>query len=890
MTEFRLPLDSGGRHQLAFGRERDGSIRARLEGPSAERRTSLQLALRDQLGLRADGQRYELQGDEGLCRLPAATQEIAVELGGARETPTVLARIRPQPEFALAGPPDVLSPLEARYLAETGTPLEGPGGGEPLYAPLTDLHTHFAGCLGAETLVELGRAAGLSYPVELLASIGLRASAAGGEVPLADFPTAWTERLVERLQIPLDRRIPFVELQRIYLLRSPLTKDLRTFVPQCRRIAEDYRRMGVRYAELSLANVVESARLELIHRELPAIEEATGVQLRFLAGIGRQNDYEWDLDLIARLQSLAGSLYVVGVDFMGQEVNSTRAFARQIGLLAQWAHRERPGYVIRVHAGENPAHPENVRVAVEAVGECDVTLRIGHGLYGTDDATLARLAELQVIVEFNLNSNFALNNLQHASAAPIARYVERGVPVVLGTDGCGIYQTTPQLEARAAQLAGLEAAGFARIRQTELAYLERRTRLEAPLRGGVANYRVPPEPAPVHYSAEVSARLQRLAQAETEALQARLAGQGIPLLDERAVARLLRERRCVAFAGAWQHSWAKVPPARQREVEAELELLLRALAAERALLITGGTQLGVEGVLSRLARRIGGLEILGVLVRQTPVDALEAGGMQYAHLVAEELHQKSAALYRLLRAHDVPTVFVGGGQIVSDEIQTARNLRLRYALMAEVPGASSEHAAHRPERAFRTHAEALQLLQRPPRTPGALFHPGANPTADAVVFRRVSETGEWEILLIQRDVDAEAEGGRWALPGGFVRSAGGRDEPFDGRRETPRAACLRELYEETGLALELLADHLRPVGEFVGGGRDPRDTPERWIHSHAFTLLVPEEVASTALLGSSDASDAAWFPLDPLPVKLAFDHERIVAEARRLLAGETAAP
>lgn len=842
-----------------------------LELQVGERRSPLYTALLQQLRLVA-AETHVLSGEEGTCLLPASVREFGVRLGEIE-----LARIF---EGAVVGEADLLSPLESRFLSETGRPLARPASA-PDFRPLTDLHTHFAGCLSAEALVQIGVEAGLLYPLSLLEEIGIRAQAAGRAIPLTELPPSWRARLVAALQIPLDRRIPFLELQRIYLLRSPLTKDLRTFLPQCRRLAEDYRAMGVRYAELSLANVVETERLQLIHRELPAIEREFGVELRFLAGIGRQNDYEWDLDLIARIQSLAGSVYVAGVDFMGQEVNSTRDFARQIDQIAAWADRERPGFVIRVHAGENPAHPENVRVALEAAGEREVALRIGHGLYGTDEATLDLLARRGVIVEFNLNSNFALNNLQSAAEAPIARYAARGVPLVLGTDGCGIYQTTSALEARAALLAGLPAAQFEHIRRTEMAYLERRRRADAPALAQAADYVVPPEPAPVHYTPEVPERKRQEALARARNLAGRLEELGVPLLDAAGAAALLREHRCVAFAGAWKKSWELVPPAQRGEVERELELLLRALPAGETVLLTGGTCLGVEGVIARLARRIG-LPVLGVLVSQSPPEALVAGGLTHAHVVAERLHQKAEGLYRLLRAHDIPTVFIGGGQIVSDEIQTARNLRVRHALMTGLPGASADHAVHFPELAFATHERALALLARPTRTPGPLFHLGVNPTADAVVLRRRPGSERLEILLIQRDVDAEAEGGRWALPGGFVRSLSARGEAFVAG-ETTRAACLRELYEETGLELEELDAHLVPVGDYEGGGRDPRDTAERWIRSSAFAVLLPGELGAATIASGSDAGDVGWFPLEPLPVKLAFDHERIVAEARRKL-------
>ncbi len=233
------------------------------------------------------------------------------------------------------------------------------------------------------------------------------------------------------------------------------------------------------------------------------------MELRFLAALGRSDDLEWDLDYIDRIRTLAGSPYLVGLDFMGHETNSTRAFSRQIRETAVWADEARPGFVIRVHAGENPAYPENVRAAVECAEGLDVQLRIGHGLYGVDDATLDRLKGTGAIVEFNLNSNFALNNIQSSVDAPIVRYLRHGVPVVLGTDGYGIYQTSLTLEARAARLCGLADADFETIRRTEARYLERRRGSDALATAAPAAYAVPDDLPPRHYLPAVLERKRK---------------------------------------------------------------------------------------------------------------------------------------------------------------------------------------------------------------------------------------------------------------------------------------------------------------------------------------------------------------------------------------------
>src|SRR5262245_16243406 len=157
------------------------------------------------------------------------------------------------------------------------------------------------------------------------------------------------------------------------------------------------------------------------------------------------------------------------------------------------------------------------------------------------------------------------------------------------------------------------------------------------------------------------------------------------------------------------------------------------------------------------------------------------------------------------------------------------------------------------------------------------WYVGANPTVDIVLLRDDPVTRQRQVLLIQRAANAGAEAGKWALPGGFHSTTAQRGERWRPGVETERAACLRELQEETGLDIADLEPGLRDVGVYEGGGRDPRDTPQAWSRSTAFALLLPPAAASRRVAGSDDASDAKWFELDTLP-PLAFDHAKILAD------------
>lgn len=158
---------------------------------------------------------------------------------------------------------------------------------------------------------------------------------------------------------------------------------------------------------------------------------------------------------------------------------------------------------------------------------------------------------------------------------------------------------------------------------------------------------------------------------------------------------------------------------------------------------------------------------------------------------------------------------------------------------------------------------------------------GPNKTVDLVVFRDHPEHGR-QVLLVKRKAGT-VEGGKFALPGGFINTKTQKGETWedDHDLETPHEAAFRETLEETGLNLNM-KDHghmLKPVGVYEGGQRDPRDNKDSWSKSHAFTITIPYD-ENTKVQGMDDASDAGWHSVSELP-ELAFDHARILGDASK---------
>lgn len=840
---MRLPLDPTGRHWLDV--DFDAGV-ATLGHDLGDRRSRLFEALVRALAV----------GDK---RVDAATNRVAL--------PTASCEVRVGGTVAFIDPVARraetvrrLTPYEARFLAETG--VAHPRTSDAIDVVLrTDLHTHYAGCLPAARLVAIGRDAGVSYPQMLLEQVGVRTSAP--EVRIDELGEGAVAALTAGLSIPLDRQVPFREMQSIYRRRAPITKHLPLFEMQLRAIAEDYAAMGVRYAELSLFDVVNAPWWRIAQGCLPRIEADTGVDLRFLVAFHRTDDLEWDLDMLARIDANRASRIVVGVDFMGHETNPTADFGPQLTAVAKWADEHRPGFVVRVHAGENPAFPENVRDALRFTDGCDVQLRIGHGLYGVDDETLDVLAKRRVAVEFNLDSNYALNNLRRCPEAPIERYARAGVPIVIGTDGYGLYQTTLPLALETARLAGLSDEHARAVAAYEDTLLERRRELDGSLDATIA---VPDDPPLVHFTSEVSAAKAEQRASDAARFESALSSAGVPLVED--LEEWLGGRRAVSIAGAWRNSWTRLDDDERRAIEAALTAMVASLDPDEHVIVTGGTKYGVEGALHRLEPSV---PVLGTVVSSVPPEAITDAGVSAFFVAGRSFFDKAPVLYDLVSRTDGVALFFGGGPVVNDEIQTAANLRIRRLFFAGASGAAREHAALDPARVFDGAGDVLAALARV--APGAPYwHLGANEVVDVAVF-----TPDRRLLLIQRDADAASEPLAWALPGGFRETDRPMGTPFVAT-EDAQVAAVRELREETGLDLGPHAASMLCVGAFEGDGRDPRDTPTAWSRTTLFTAVLPDALTGAAIAGADDARDARWFPLDALP-RLAFDHARLVREA-----------
>ena len=259
-------------------------------------------------------------------------------------------------------------------------------------------------------------------------------------------------------------------------------------------IAREYQKQGIYYTEIADTTLTKKGipaieLLEEIHQIMPQIEKGTGVKIRFLVAIRRipltiikdaKTSSNYLRENLNVLKAVSKSPYVVGSDFIGEEINDISELKPAIEEIVQYACNEDNGYTIRIHAGENDSLKDNVRKSIECVkqslkpGQKMPRIRIGHGLYTAKldskegQELIQEIKEAGAVLEFQLTSNVRLNNLSNLKNHPIKKYLDNDIKCVQGTDGGGCYGTDTVDEQLAIQnLLGLSNDDFIKMRKVE---------------------------------------------------------------------------------------------------------------------------------------------------------------------------------------------------------------------------------------------------------------------------------------------------------------------------------------------------------------------------------------------------------------------------------------
>ena len=348
-------------------------------------------------------------------------------------------------------------------------------------------------------------------------------------------------RIRRSLSILKDSQAVFTNLEKLYLYRYVFTKgvasDYQIHLPDFRQIEDqdirdylkrmledserpqladltlyedtllwigrEYEKRHIQYVEISDTTLVKkdasAARmLQQIHRILPLVKQETGVDIRFLAAIRRipltlvkDNIVSGNYltEAIQALKVVCKDPYVVGSDFVGEEINDIEELKAVIREIVTGIASEDPNWTIRVHAGENDSLKSNMAKTIRLVeasllpGQTFPCLRIGHGLYCASlksrqgKELMEKIKEHDVVLEFQLTSNVRLNNIIDLQTHPLKSYLSRGISCVMGTDGYGLYGTDSIDEQLAlSNFLKITDAEFLQMKSAENAIIDRQSK------------------------------------------------------------------------------------------------------------------------------------------------------------------------------------------------------------------------------------------------------------------------------------------------------------------------------------------------------------------------------------------------------------------------------
>ena len=541
------------------------------------------------------------------------------------------------------------------------------------------------------------------------------------------------ERVRNSLTIPKDGQAVFANLEKVYLYRYVFTKGVRSDAPFSglniegipdREVAgyaaailrdrednryrantlyqdlllwigREYQRRGVEYVEITdtaLLNRADfPAKLRQIHEIMPAVTRETGVLIRFLAGIRRipltivrdrvtPNDYL--LENLRCLRAIAADPYVAGSDIIGEEINDIlelRSVIRELVAIAG----EHPGFVIRIHAGENDSLRDNVANSIRCVaealapGQAMPPLRVGHGLYTCDlrgakgRRLLEDMVKYGVTLEFQITSNVRLNNLSRLEHHPLRQYLKAGVRCVQGTDGGALYGTNSideelslkkllglsheELLAMRHAEDGILAASRETFARRQAAFLQ-----ECPGRDLELYYREQLEPA-TEASGDLWRGTDKLP--AEEALADRIAPlpeAGFPI---------------VVAGGSFNNSQHRT--ALRAGDQAVIDALLARLDPEKVFFVVGHTLAGQEGYLARQAAgRFRVYAIVPTMVSRGELSRLRAAGVAVrVSIESSGMGLYKSFAYEIFKRMPSALLAFDGNSAALNLIQEARNGR-----------------------------------------------------------------------------------------------------------------------------------------------------------------------------------------------------------------------
>lgn len=345
----------------------------------------------------------------------------------------------------------------------------------------TELHTHLMGMMTAEGFVDF-----LSQYLDCIYwPINEPISNTTQTVPIASILN--DKDALNSLHIPHGEQVDYFTLDDRYSTRTELLKLAAhtTFSKLYDMLEDNYpnvsnedkRKIITQQAETTVYNdYINRSLQELVNQNVKYVEISYSnprriasfqisqnlqdkITCKFLLSTDRSRSTRNMKQSAKSLKKILTQGTSVGVDVMGQErpfsieeldYNNSRSFQRKLEILFDEL-LQYDNTTLRIHSGEIPA-PNNTLITLRMIDQIATKkeivipppeIRVGHGLhFNPSEDYVNLLKKFHCIVELNASSNFGLKNIKDYNEIPYSYYLENDIPVVISTDGHGLYDTT----------------------------------------------------------------------------------------------------------------------------------------------------------------------------------------------------------------------------------------------------------------------------------------------------------------------------------------------------------------------------------------------------------------------------------------------------------------
>lgn len=174
---------------------------------------------------------------------------------------------------------------------------------------------------------------------------------------------------------------------------------------------------------------------------------------------------------------------------------------------------------------------------------------------------------------------------------------------------------------------------------------------------------------------------------------------------------LMGDRSPIILSGASKKSMALIPEAQQQEIRELLEGLSQLLDPRKHVLVTGGTDHGVEKMAHEIfSRKDRAFDILGTITENTGGNEVATSVGNFVICGINWFGMSRPVLKQIGQGFKAENVIIAGGKILEEHASLAMKLRVRTHLMDGPPGASTDLAQTYKAQAFRKLRDLAERL------------------------------------------------------------------------------------------------------------------------------------------------------------------------------------